>query len=241
MINLKSTRENDIENNNLSNLLREEFAINLKPVQQLLEWISDYDHGFTFFDKPSRNFERRSISRRDGWKSSFSAKKTWTDVVSRPRAIFSPWQKGKNGVVEARWLCIVVWWPRQRNRFQGFLWEGERPSSLRLTERFPPPPSFHSLSLFLCFTRSRRRNPASTDETFHFHSQTCSSKRWKHLSQIIEHGVVSDLAEPLSENNRRILRLLERWMRYFWLIIRIFLVSESLKSLTMKIARACIR
>lgn len=171
MINLKSIRENDIENNNLSNLLREEFAINLKPVQQLLEWISDYDHGFTFFDKPSRNFERRSISRRDGWKSSFSAKKTWTDVVSRPRAIFSPWQKGKNGVVEARWLCIVVWWPRQRNRFQGFLWEGERPSSLRLTERFPPPPSFHSLSLFLCFTRSRRRNPASTDETFHFHSR----------------------------------------------------------------------
>lgn len=170
MINLKSIRENDIENNNLSNLLREEFAINLKPVQQLLEWISDYDHGFTFFDKPSRNFERRSISRRDGWKSSFSAKKTWTDVVSRPRAIFSPWQKGKNGVVEARWLCIVVWWPRQRNRFQGFLWEGERPSSLRLTERFPPP-SFHSLSLFLCFTRSRRRNPASTDETFHFHSR----------------------------------------------------------------------
>ena len=166
MINLKSTRENDIENHNLSNLLREEFAINLKLVQQLLEWISDYDHGFTFFDKPSRNFERRSISRRDGWKSSFSAKKTWTDVVSRPRAIFSPWQKGKNGVVEARWLCIVVWWPRQRNRFQGFLWEGERPSSLRLTERF-----FHSLSLFLCFTRSRRRNPASTDETFHFHSR----------------------------------------------------------------------
>lgn len=92
------------------------------------------------------------------------------------------------------------------------------------------PPSFHSLSLFLCFTRSRRRNPASTDETFHFHSQTCSSKRWKHLSQIIEHGVVSDLAEPLSENNRRILRLLERWMRYFWLIIRIFLVSESFTS-----------
>lgn len=33
------------------------------------------------------------------------------------------------------------------------------------------PPSFHSLSLFLCFTRSRRRNPASTDETFHFHSR----------------------------------------------------------------------
>ena len=94
----------------------------------------------------------------------------------------------------------------------------------------PPPPSFHSLSLFLCFTRSRRRNPASTDETFHFHSQTCSSKRWKHLSQIIEHGVVSDLAEPLSENNRRILRLLERWMRYFWLIIRIFLVPESFTS-----------
>lgn len=93
-----------------------------------------------------------------------------------------------------------------------------------------PPPSFHSLSLFLCFTRSRRRNPASTDETFHFHSQTCSSKRWKHLSQIIEHGVVSNLAEPLSENNRRILRLLERWMRYFWLIIRIFLVSESFTS-----------
>lgn len=101
---------------------------------------------------------------------------------------------------------------------------------LSVWPRDSPPPSFHSLSLFLCFTRSRRRNPASTDETFHFHSQTCSSKRWKHLSQIIEHGVVSDLAEPLSENNRRILRLLERWMRYFWLIIRIFLVSESFTS-----------
>lgn len=101
---------------------------------------------------------------------------------------------------------------------------------LSVWSRDSPPPSFHSLSLFLCFTRSRRRNPASTDETFHFHSQTCSSKRWKHLSQIIEHGVVSDLAEPLSENNRRILRLLERWMRYFWLIIRIFLVSESFTS-----------
>lgn len=229
MINLKSTRENDIENHNLSNLLREEFAINLKPVQQLLEWISDYDHGFTFFDKPSRNFERRSISRRDGWKSSFSAKKTWTDVVSRPRAIFSPWQKGKNGVVEARWLCIVVWWPRQRNRFQGFLWEGERPSSLRLTERFPPP--LLSLSLFVSLFHALPSSQSRVDWwNFPFPFPTCSSKRWKHLSQIIEHGVVSDLAEPLSENNRRILRLLERWMRYFWLIIRIFLVSESFTS-----------
>lgn len=93
------------------------------------------------------------------------------------------------------------------------------------------PPPLLSLSLFVSLFHALPSSQSRVDWwNFPFPFPTCSSKRWKHLSQIIEHGVVSDLAEPLSENNRRILRLLERWMRYFWLIIRIFLVPESFTS-----------
>lgn len=103
-------------------------------------------------------------------------------------------------------------------------------SILSPSDREIPPPSFHSLSLFLCFTRSRRRNPASTDETFHFHSRLAlrsDGSIFPKSSNTVSFRIWPSLYPRIIGLR---LRLLERWMRYFWLIIRIFLVPESFTS-----------
>lgn len=138
----------------------------------------------TFLNKRFHSKFRKRIGRLGGWNQPFRRRKR-EQMSYRGRAQYFRRDKRERMAWWRQWLRIVVCWPRQRNRFQGFLcrWEGERPSSLRLTERSLLPPS---LSLFLCFStlfHALLSSQSRTDETFHFHSSIRSSKRNRNSSR----------------------------------------------------------
>lgn len=151
MINLKSTRENDIENNNLSNLLREEFAINLKPVQQLAR-MNFWLRSWLYVLRQTLSKFRKKIDQPKRW---LEIKLLGEENVNRcrieaARNIFAV-TKGKEwrgGGTVAVHCCLVAETKKPISRVSLGGWT----SILSPSDREIPPPPF---TLSLCFSVSR--------------------------------------------------------------------------------------
>lgn len=158
---LSRKRENDLEQWQFIKSVRE--RTNLKPVNNSDEFLI-----------MASLINSTKFRKRIGRRINVSAEENVNRCrIGAARNIFAvtkgkEWRGGGSG-------CALLSAGRDKETdFKGFFADGrQRTSILSPSDRQIP----LLLSLFHCFTRSCRPNPASTDETFHFHSlfPTCST------------------------------------------------------------------